>query len=190
MNRPCVCRRRHCTDRYQCIHTSLQTCAILTHHFIHEPPRHIVATNRPLGQRVYGHVLHLRAVIRVREGVRPVIEARATYLCVCVCVCVCACVGVCRRARARTHTHTHTHLKTHAHTHTHTYTHTHRERCMNRACVYRLTYTNAFMQTCTIAYARTPWHALQHASHTSQRGLQQSPSGILAACHQGREQSV
>jgi hypothetical protein len=57
----------------------MKTCAILTHHLIHEPPRHVIATNRPLGQRVYGHGLHLRAV---SEGVRPVIEARVTYLCV------------------------------------------------------------------------------------------------------------
>jgi hypothetical protein len=60
----------------------MQTCAICTHHLIHEPPRHIVAPNRLLGHGVYGHTLCHRAVMRVSEGVSPVIEARVTYLCV------------------------------------------------------------------------------------------------------------
>jgi len=84
VNRACMYRRRHSKDIYHCIHTFMQTCAICTHHLIHEPPRHIVAPNRLLGHGVYGHALVHRAVMRVSEGVSPVIEARVTYLCVCV----------------------------------------------------------------------------------------------------------
>ena len=92
----CICKRaytRVCTDKdiYQCIHETENMClCTLTHHLIPKVPRHIVAPNRPLRQRVYGYVLHFLAVIRVSEGVRPMIEARiANYL---------ACVAVARIA--------------------------------------------------------------------------------------------